>query len=228
LGWLRAKLQLSLYVVRSIARRGLWRTAKIVWFEFYCEWQFGAGTGGIIGANDLDGDTETLAHASASFPSSFLVLHEVVRCGLPSCEGRVLVDLGCGRGRALMFFATLPLQKVIGVEFSQSLCRTATDNMRRFYCKNARTMPEWEIVNCDARHFDVPDDATIFYLFNPFDAVVLREVMRNIVRSIRRQPRECTIVYANPVHAGELFNWGMVRTSSTTQDFAIFKIGPDI
>ena len=39
--------------------------------------------------------------------------------------------------------------------------------------KTKKTKPQWSIINQDARLFEIPPDANLFYFFNPFDAIVM-------------------------------------------------------
>jgi hypothetical protein len=55
--------------------------------------------------------------------------------------------------------------------------------MKRFISKGGNRTPDWSIVNADVRHFP-PDSATIFYMYNPFDAAVMAEVIDRIVESV--------------------------------------------
>jgi SAM-dependent methyltransferase len=193
-------------------------------FELYHERKLGADTSYVIPRQQLDGDTDALSHATDYFPSSYLVLHEAFSRVGADCRGAVLVDYGCGMGRALLFASTLPIKRMIGVELSPRLCAAATENLTRLYRKRRRSEPPWFIVNSDARTFAVPDDANLFYFFNPFDAVVLGQVIDNIVRSVRKIPRKCTVIYANPLHEAEFVSRGFRRMARPKQDFAVFTL----
>jgi SAM-dependent methyltransferase len=197
-------------------------------FEIYFEYKFGAYTSYIIPKRQLDGPKDAVAHATAYFPSSYLVLHEVFSRLGDECRDGVLVDYGCGMGRTLMFASTLPLKKLIGIELSKSLCDTATANLNRLYRKSKRNRPPWLIVNADARLFEIPHEANIFYFFNPFDEIVIGQVADKIVSSIRHSPRRCIIVYANPVHEIEFTSRGLTEAFVLNNDFAVFEAIPDI
>jgi len=201
---LAGKAQLASYFFSSARKRGLWRTLKISLSELYYEAKFGVRTGYVIPSEQLDGDAEALTHANDYFPSSYLILHEIFVRGPIDPRGRTLVDYGCGLGRALLFFSSLPCKKIIGVELSPSLASTATENLRRYYAKHGKTTPEWKVINADARQFAVPDEADLFYFFNPFDKDVIGAAVDRILESVRRNPRPCTIVYANPRHLSEM------------------------
>ncbi len=221
---LAEKLRLFQYFFSSLRKRGVWRTFKISLFEVVYEHRLGADTAYVIPRQNLDGDKETLAHATDYFPSSYLVLHEAFSCIRDECRDAVLIDYGCGMGRALMFASTLPLKRMIGVEISDSLCSAARKNLERLYRKTKRIKPAWSIVNADARGFAIPDDANLFYFFNPFDVEILGNVIGNILASARKAPRKCTIVYANPQHESEFSSRGFHKQPTPSKDFAVFTL----
>jgi SAM-dependent methyltransferase len=222
---LAEKFRLFGYFFASLRTRGLWRTFKISMFELYYEYKLGADTSYIILQKDLDGDAEAKSHAIDYFPSSYLVLHEAFSSIGADCRDAVLIDYGCGMGRALMYASILPIKRMIGVELSTSLCATAGANLERLYGKNGRSEPPWSVVNSDARAFAVPDDANLFYLFNPFDAEVLARVLDNIAQSVSEAPRRCTIIYANPLHESEFESRAFTKQPTVSRDFSVFTFG---
>jgi hypothetical protein len=224
---LRQRFDLAAHFFSSIRKRGLWRTAKIAICELYYEAKFGIKTGYVITTQELDGDAEGLRHATDYFPSSYLILREVFAHSLVNVRDAVLVDYGCGLGRTLLFASTLTFKKIIGVELSPMLCAAATKNLEQYYIRQHKTQPEWRVVNVDARRFDIPDDTNIFYFFNPFDTVVLAEVIDMIIESVRRTPRKCLVVYANPIHETLMLSHGLKRIPSSSNDFSLFLLGPN-
>ena len=130
------------------------------------------------------------AHAyfyGGSNPSS---LRSILR-GLDVRE-RVFVDLGCGLGKALMIASRFPFKALVGVELLPELAETAKGQ--------TDSNPRIEVVLEDAAKYEFPDEPLVVYLYNPFDADVLAEVLENLRRSLAASPREATIVYSNPVH----------------------------
>jgi hypothetical protein len=224
---LTQKLRLMQQFFSSLRKR-LWRTLKMSIFEIYFEYKLGADTSYIISNLRLDGAEDAIAHATAYFPSSYLVLYEAFSRLGEACRDAVLVDYGSGMGRTLMFASTLPLKKLIGVEISKSLCDIAAASLSRLYRKSRRNKPPWLIVNADARLFEIPDEANIFYFFNPFDELVMGQVADRIVASVRRTPRKYIIVYANPVHESELISRGLLKVFARNDDFAVFENFPDM
>jgi SAM-dependent methyltransferase len=220
------RFKLASYFFSSLRRRGIWRTVKIASYELYYDAKFGGKTGVVIATDAIDGEPEALRHASDSFPSSYLILKEEFSDIQTGLRDAVLVDFGCGLGRALLFASQLPLRRIIGVELSPALCARARQNLGSFYRRNNKTVPEWAIVNADARAFDIPDDATVFYFFNPFDAVVLEATIERILASFARTPRDCTIVYANPVHEAVLAARARFKMQKKARDYVIYRLTP--
>ena len=56
-----------------------------------------------------------------------------------------------------------------------------------------------EIILSDVVNYCVKDDESIFYLFNPFDRVVLKKVLLNIRRSLETNSRKIWLIYYNPI-----------------------------
>ncbi len=107
------------------------------------------------------------------------------------------VDLGCGKGRALLLAARHPFREILGVELDPVLARIATTNVHTFaapwqLCHHLR------VVHDDASKADLPLTPTVLFLYHPFLAPVLRRVLRRLERSLRQHPRELWIVYINP------------------------------
>lgn len=105
------------------------------------------------------------------------------------------IDLGAGKGEALLLAAGYGFKRVIGVEYSESLAAAASANLR-----NARelTANNVECIFGDATEFILPVNAAVIYLYNPFQARVMDRVLENIGKSLRAAPRDLWIVYVNP------------------------------
>lgn len=109
----------------------------------------------------------------------------------------VFIDFGSGLGRVPIFAAQQPLKRSIGVELSKTLNDVAIVNAKAALPKLA--CPRVDMIECDARAFEVPADATVFYFFMPFDESILGEVLDNIKASVDAHPRTARIVYVKPL-----------------------------
>jgi 16S rRNA G966 N2-methylase RsmD len=102
-----------------------------------------------------------------------------------------------GEGRVLLTAATYGFERMIGVEFSRTLCQIAEKNVTIFQ-KRTQAKGHFEIIHSDAIHFSIPAEATVFFFFNPFGESIMNQVLDNISGSLRAHPRRSLIVYLNP------------------------------
>lgn len=135
---------------------------------------------------------------AGSRTSSFIKL--ISTLGLPKNHQDVFCDIGSGKGKILLSASLLGFNKIIGVEFSNQLCEIAQQNINKFKLKKPESSPI-EVYNCDAVSFEFPKTVSCIYMFNPFDKVILQEVMKNIKISISKDPRPLNLIYLNPLHS---------------------------
>jgi hypothetical protein len=117
------------------------------------------------------------------------------------------VDYGSGLGRTLIAAATLPFERVTGVELSPALAKRSLENVakaRGTVCQNI------EVVCSNAADWHVTAEVTVFHFYNPFLKQTLRTVVENIARSLREAPRQTWIVFANPWSMAPLMRSGEV------------------
>ncbi len=109
----------------------------------------------------------------------------------------VFVDVGSGKGRVVLFAARrYPFRRVVGVEVSGELHALARRNVAALgpACRD-----RVELVNADVNDWAVPDDATVFHLFNPFRGETFLGFLDGVAASQRRRPRVVRMVYTPPV-----------------------------
>lgn len=144
---------------------------------------------------------------------SYRTLFQIFKFIRPTTDD-LLFDLGCGKGRALCSAALFPFKKVVGVEFNNELCQIAKIN-----CENMRWRKSaYEIVHDLAQNIDY-SSGNVFYLFNPFDAEILSDVLSKIQSTLVSNPRIIRLVYVNPKE--EL----VLARTSWIQKYEEWKIG---
>lgn len=121
----------------------------------------------------------------------------------------VIVDVGAGKGLAVLLAAGFPVRRVSGVELSEELVDIARANIER----NARRIRarDVEMVAVDALEWDMPDDVTVVYLFCPFVGRLFREFMTRTLDACDRHPRPLRLVYNLPWEHNWLVSTGRVR-----------------
>lgn len=167
------------------------------------DWYSGAETAG--GAEtEVDAyhaDTENWKYLGCQWPAIPLVLRD-----LP-CDG-TFVDLGSGKGKALLIAGMLPYARVVGVEIDSGLSTVARRNAERF--RHRRRAGVIETVTASAADWAVPDDACVVFMHNPFFGETFRNAMANVFASYDRNPRELHIVYQFPWEHEWLLSTGRV------------------
>ena len=106
------------------------------------------------------------------------------------------VDLGSGKGRAVLLAARLPFREVVGVEFSAALHNIAMKNLER-WPRHERLAESVLLVCADAADFPLPDAPVIVFLYNPFGPGVIARVAERVASHNRR----IIVVYFTPKHA---------------------------
>ena len=125
-------------------------------------------------------------------------------------EQDVFIDFGSGKGRIVLQAATYPFKRVIGIELSEQLNEIALANLRRYSAR--AECADIQLVRADARDFNVPDDVTVAFFYNPFKGAIFESVIGKLIASYDRSPRRMRIIYRNPVEEAALLATGRIRT----------------
>ena len=160
--------------------------------------QFGVDTSGLI-YEPTSGHPHD-AHNNGYFAVAPSVFHSVIgalqdRLHVDFRRFR-FVDVGSGKGRALLLASDYPFVEVIGVELSAELERVARANIALFPASRHRT--PITSVQGDAAEFRWPSGPLIVYMWNSFTEPVLERVLHNLDTSLLEEPRELYVVYIHP------------------------------
>lgn len=132
------------------------------------------------------------------------------------------IDVGSGKGRALLLAAEYGFRRIIGIEWLLELDGIAQANIERLRQKGALTA-NIELVCMDATDFAFPAEPTLIFLFNPLTENALRKLLRNLEQSLRRNPRLVHVAYANPILEHALVNCSCLVRSGKTPLYALFR-----
>ncbi len=142
-----------------------------------------AGPNGIAGVHFLSTPWAVLDWVHAAVP--------------PAARAATFIDLGAGKGRAVLSAARRSYSRVIGVEFAAELAAIASENVAAAGHDTARV----RIVEGDACEFALPDGPLLVFLFNPFGPPVIDRVAARIADAAARRDAPIHVAYLNPVHA---------------------------
>jgi len=103
----------------------------------------------------------------------------------------LFIDYGSGKGAAIIHAKALGFERTIGVEFAKELHDTAQKNIEKLKLENVDSF------YADATTFDTPLDVSVIYLFNPFDEVVMKKLILNIMKQKENFKNDVYLIYGN-------------------------------
>ena len=154
-----------------------------------------AGKAPVEKLDDLVGDN--VGHGTGYQPLNGNHFRKVLN-SLPLPDDSVLVDVGSGKGKALLIAAQhTAVSRAIGVEFGGALCAAARRNVDT-YRPRENIRARIEIHHQDAMLYEIGPDNNVFLLFNPFDRELFSSFVEKIDASIGKHPRRVWLIYGNP------------------------------
>jgi SAM-dependent methyltransferase len=149
--------------------------------------EFGVDTSGLVAGRNLPVGHPHDRYSTAYYGTSPSIFRGLIRRWRQTPPAFPIsrysfIDIGAGKGRALLMASRLPFKQVIGVELHPRLVSTARKNIRIWNEANRGRCPV-NIVRADALEFAFPQTPCLVYLFHPFAATLLRKVLKHIEES---------------------------------------------
>jgi predicted RNA methylase len=190
-------------------KRGLWGTMVFLaknplylyyrYQESHFDLRFNTDTSTILSLEELDLPTAAPATVDANHYQAITVrsFNEMMRAAPIDFRSFVFVDLGSGKGRALMLAAGYPFQTIIGVEFSKLLHDIAVDNIARFR-QVGKAPTNIELLCMDATAYEFPDNNVVLFLYNPFGGKTMKGIVDKLVDFLAHTSHKLIVIYRNP------------------------------
>lgn len=164
-------------------------------------------TSGLIGAVHLPANHPHDIHTTAYYaipPSQFKSILARWQSTPPErpLNNYIFIDIGCGKGRAVLLASELPFKEVLGVELNPALARIASANVKIWEATNPHASP-MRILTQDATEIALPTTPCVLYLYNPFSAHVMTRLLQHLEKALRKKPHPLDILYFTP-DAGHL------------------------
>lgn len=209
----------------SLAQRGWWGTLRAgsgrLWAQVGRLWRreqeeevvrhpfderYGVETSGLIGGGELVSGHEHDVFATAYYGIAPSVLRRSLVLwaaseGTGEVERYTFVDVGCGKGRAVMIAAEMPFLEARGVELNPELARVAAKNFA-VWDRAGRARCGMRVACQDAAAMELPDGPCLLYLYNPFEETVLRKVLARLDSEAKRTGQRVDVLYQNPQSEG--------------------------
>jgi len=159
--------------------------------------EHGVDTSGLIRGEALSTGSRNDLWNTAYYGIGVSVFHRVLgQVPARFREGATFIDLGCGKGRALLLASAYPFRQIVGVEIVPSLHGIAMENAQRYLSQHPEA-PPMNVLLGDAARYVFPSGPVLLYLYHPFCRPVLEQVLKNLGDSLEREPRRVAVVYIN-------------------------------
>ncbi|GAC1363220.1 MAG: hypothetical protein NVSMB3_11620 [Acidobacteriaceae bacterium] len=172
--------------------------------------EHGTETGGLIPAEKLLTGHASDKHVTAYYGIAPSILRSLLdlwlaRTAPPSpIDLYTFLDIGAGKARAMLVAAESPFHEVVGVELNPELARIAGNNIAialNHDREAQQLLAPLRLVPCDALNLDLPQTPTLALLFHPFEAPLLRRLLRRFEAGFAQRPGNLDILYVNAEHA---------------------------
>lgn len=107
------------------------------------------------------------------------------------------LDLGAGKGRALLLAETCGFRWIIGVETDPRLILIAEQNVAGARRRGRGRRGSITVHSGNAARFTIPDTVNVIFLYNPFGPEIIDQVIDRIGESAQQSPRDIFVVYQN-------------------------------
>lgn len=206
---------------QHLKTRGPWWTARwavlslfyypvVRWVDTRFDRKYGTETATDIYPRDFLADPEVVAHANEYSPTPDRIFLRFLRRQRLDFARYTFIDLGCGKGRALLLASLFPFRRVIGVELEPRIHEVCVRNIDAF-TRKAKLSRRPEALCMSAGEFEFPEGDILLYLFNPFDEHIMTQVAANLRRSLAARPRHVRIIYFHPNWEAPLMQLPNVR-----------------
>jgi SAM-dependent methyltransferase len=159
----------------------------------------GTDTSGIIESHDLSIASENRVQSNGYEPSSPRLFRTIMQHVAIAHEDFVFIDVGSGKGRALLLASDYPFSEIIGIELSHQLHDEAARNLS-VYKNRRQRCSSIQLVCTDASDYELPTRNMVLYLYNPFRAEILSKFMDNIKKVTFGNAVDVYIMYYNARH----------------------------
>jgi len=154
-------------------------------------------TSGLVPAGHLLTGHPNDEHVTAYYAVAPSILRTLIDRWRPTAPHPIsrytFVDIGAGKGRAMLLASELPFHQVIGVELNPAMADIAQRNLDLWLAAHATDTTAHPIAPIrlyqqDALDFDLPRTPTLAFLFHPFEAPVLKALLRRIEAHYAKRP----------------------------------------
>lgn len=165
----------------------------------------GTDTSGLLAASVIArGTNAVLEDLTAYYGVAPSILEGVLDQWLHFCEPvhsierYTFLDVGAGKGRAMLLASQFPFAAVEGIELNPELAEIARANIALWMNdETASPLTTLTVHNADATKHPLPDGPTLAFLFHPFETPVLERFLRHVETHLTSHPHAFDLLYVN-------------------------------
>jgi SAM-dependent methyltransferase len=166
--------------------------------------QYGIDTSGVVPVEMITSDkilSRKINPYGASQPS--IIRRAITALG--AVDDYEFIDLGCGKGRAMVVASEFPFLRISGIELSPDLTKVARRNIATLQ-RDFPARPPVEAVEGNAITFPFPKAKLVLFFCHSFGEELLSQLIGNLEAAISSGIGPIFFVYYNPVHGNVLDN----------------------
>lgn len=203
------------YILRSLILRGPLNSIRLISNEAKYEKQFKIHT------------SEFIRSASSEYfhyqGASYLVLFRLFKELDERVKTYSFIDIGSGKGRVVFVAEHFGFNDLTGIELNEKLVKEANENLERYISK--REASHIRFITKNALEVEYENRAALYFLFNPFSAVILKKVLEKIIKT---STHETWFIYMNPLYKDVFNDYGIQEVKRVKSGFyteaIIYKI----
>lgn len=154
-------------------------------------------------------ESSNLSHASIYQGSNYYLIEKAFEYLKNENANNSIIDFGSGKGRILVVAAYYGFKNITGIDFVERLCKQAEHNIEKI--KPLFQESNFKIICIDVSNYTIENSSNVFFFFNPFDEVVMLQVVKNILLSIKNNPRKVYVIYLNPLYKEIFLSAGFIE-----------------
>jgi predicted RNA methylase len=189
--------------------------------ELYFDLRWGVKTRSVAAdrkSQPVPAGAENFPYESISTDAFAKTMQSICHLSLPE----LFIDMGCGKGRALLSASEYGFRRIIGVELDLDLKREAERNIEQSRIQERKEVTV-EVVHCNAKAYTFPDEDAVIFYHNPFGEAVMAATLQNIRRTVQSK-RERYIVYQHAVHESLLSNREEFMLLVKREDYSVYRV----
>ena len=166
----------------------------------------GTDTGGLLPKASILTGHPSDAHLTAYYGVAPSILDGLIELWLTArpplpIDHYTFLDIGAGKGRALLTASLHPFARVTGIELNPSLAAIARRNLALFAASSSSSpLSPVDLLEGDALEASLPTGPTLAFMFHPFEAPLLHRFLARITQAYASQPGRFDLLYVNAEH----------------------------